>query len=103
MTHYWGAKAICERIGLKDPHSLQRLIDLQAFPAYPRRVPGRAHSCLYADEAMILAWSLAKAHNYRQVSIARTQQGLDKRFKAPRLKQGTEWHKTWKGKLARSA
>lgn len=62
MTHYFGAKAICERIGYKHPSSLYDLKRKVGVPCYIRRDPRNTRRRIqYASEAMILAWELARA------------------------------------------
>ena len=71
MTHYWGAKAIVERIGLRDATRLPHLIKQCGLPAFLRRTPGHLRSCYYANESMITAWELAKGLQYRQILLAK--------------------------------
>jgi len=62
MTHYWGAKAIVERLGYKNPSSLYDLKRRVGAPCYIRADPRNPRRRMqYASEAMILAWELARS------------------------------------------
>ena len=68
IGHYWGSPAILRRLGYSaaSGHTLPRLI-ARGFPAYPRRDPRRPPlSPYYTNDALILAWELAQAEQYRQ-------------------------------------
>jgi len=59
---YWGAKQICERIGLKDHRRLPHLILQYGLPAFRRRDPKRPPlQIYYSDESMITTWLMARA------------------------------------------
>lgn len=68
--HYWGAKAIVQRLGLKSPARLPDLIKHQSFPAYRRRLPGRSTSPYYSNSDLVLRWELSKASHYREQLLA---------------------------------
>lgn len=62
MTHYWGAKAIVERLGLRRASRLPELKLRLGVPCFLRsdpRCPWRR--IYYASESMLTAWELAKA------------------------------------------
>jgi hypothetical protein len=62
MTHYFGAKAIVERLGLKRAGRLPELKLRLGVPCFLRsdpRCPWRR--LYYASESMIAAWELAMA------------------------------------------
>jgi hypothetical protein len=62
MHHYWGAKAIVQRLGLKGADRLPHLKLRFGVPCFLRsdpRCPWRR--LYYASESMIAAWELAKA------------------------------------------
>lgn len=69
MQHYWGAVEIAKRIGLRNRGAVRQWITKYGLPAYPRRRPNRAHTCLYASEAMIAAWELSRAKTYREQTL----------------------------------
>jgi hypothetical protein len=74
MTHYWGAKAIVQRIGLRDATRLPDLIKRWGLPAFLRRTPGHLRSCYYASESMIATWELAQGLRYRQILLAKEEE-----------------------------
>lgn len=74
MIHYWGAKAIVERLGLKDARRLPVLIKRQSLPAYRRRMPGKARTPYYSNSDLILRWEMAKAMAEREHLIAKTEE-----------------------------
>jgi len=60
MTHYWGAREIVERIGLKKPGRLPELKQRLGVPCFLRADPRNPwRRIYYASEQMILAWELA--------------------------------------------
>lgn len=61
MIHYFGAKAIVARLGLKDHRRLPVLITKWAVPAFLRHQPGHQGLRYYASEAMLIAWELSRA------------------------------------------
>ncbi len=61
MIHYFGAKAIVQRLGLKDHRRLPWLIKKWGVPAFLRREPGHPGLRYYASESMLAAWELVKA------------------------------------------
>lgn len=61
MVHYWGAAAICERIGLGTPAYLPVLRQRFGVPCFLRRKPKSPRNCYYASENMILAWELGRS------------------------------------------
>jgi hypothetical protein len=62
MQHYWGAKAICDRIGYKSSNLLPALILRYRVPAYKRLGPKRKY-CYYSNESMLSKWELTKAQD----------------------------------------
>jgi hypothetical protein len=69
MQHYWGRKAICQRLDIRSPQTLNRLIAFESFPCYPkvrRCANGRNQPVLYSNSELILAWELAKARQYAE-------------------------------------
>ncbi len=60
MTHYGGAKAIVERIGLCDATRLPYLIKRGGLPAFLRRDPGHTRNTYYMSENMVTVWEIAK-------------------------------------------
>jgi hypothetical protein len=73
MQHYWGAKAICERLGLKDHRRLPILITRNSLPAYRRRMPGKAIAPYYSNSDLIARWELAKALDERERLLAKLE------------------------------
>lgn len=74
MTHYWGAKAICDRIGYRKPGRLPELIIRYQLPAYKRPHPKK--HCIptyYSNEAMLSKWDLARAQSYRDELLAKQE------------------------------
>ena len=75
MTHtYWGAKAIVERIGLRDSRRLPFLIKRWGLRAFLRRAPGHCRSCYCVSESAVTAWELAGAMQYRETLLAKEQE-----------------------------
>ena len=72
MNHYWGAKEIVKRLGLKDARRLPALIQRQFLPAYRRRMPGKARTPYYSNSELILRWELAKAMAERERLVAKS-------------------------------
>lgn len=70
---YWGAKAIMERIGLKDSRRLPFWIKKYALPAFPRYDPTSPcrRRCYYSDEIMLQRWLHAYASAYREQLLAK--------------------------------
>ena len=76
MTHYWGAKAICDRIGYKSPSRLPDLIIRYQVPAYKRHHPKKhCITVYYSNESMLRTWDLARAGRDREQLIAKREQG----------------------------
>jgi len=71
MTHYFGAKAIVQRLGLKDHRRLPQLIRKWGLPAFPRRQPGHPGLRYYASESMLVAWELTQAKKCYEDLIAK--------------------------------
>lgn len=69
MQHYWGAKAICDRIGYKTPGRLPELILRYHVPAYKRRNPKiPTNLTYYSNEALMVRWDIDQAKRfYEQV------------------------------------
>ncbi len=75
MQHYFGARAIVERIGYKRPEQLPRLRARYGVPCFLRADPRNSKRRLYyASEAMIVAWELARASLELQAWIAKREQ-----------------------------
>jgi hypothetical protein len=75
MIHYFGAKAIVQRLGWKDHRRLPWLIRTWGVPAFLRRQPGRSYTCYYASEGMLCAWELTKAKQcYEQLKAKENEQ-----------------------------
>ena len=67
MQHYWGAQAICERIGYKAPNRLPDLIIRYQLPCFKRRSPQKpSFLAYYTNEAMLSKWELARAQRTRE-------------------------------------
>ena len=75
MQIYWGAKAIVERIGLKDHRRLPYLIKRQALPAFLRHDPKHStRRSYYSDESLISRWLVMKANVYREELLAKERE-----------------------------
>lgn len=74
MTHYWGAKAIVERIGLRDATRLPSLIKRWGLPAFLRRAPGHLRNTYYSSESAITAWEIARCLQHRQILLAKEEE-----------------------------
>ena len=75
MLHYWGAEAICERLGLS-PRASKRLPDYikrYGVPAYKRKHGHRLVREYYASEGSIQAYELSRAKLYREELIAQDE------------------------------
>ena len=79
MEHYWGAKAILERIGLKNAKRLPFLIKKYHLPAYRRRLPGKARIPYYSNSEMILRWELSKAQLVREALLSKEEELREKK------------------------
>jgi len=67
MQHYWGAKAICERIGYQTSNRILDLILRYHLPAYKRFHPKK--KCVrvyYSNEALLSKWDLARVQHDRE-------------------------------------
>jgi hypothetical protein len=73
MTHYWGAKAIVQRIGLRDATRLPHLIKRWGLPAFLRRAPGHLRNTYYISESAITAWEIARGMQHRQILLAKEE------------------------------
>jgi hypothetical protein len=73
MTHYWGAKAIVERIGLRDARRLPFLIKRFGLPAFLRRAPGHCRNTYYISESAVTTWEIARGMQYRETLLAKEQ------------------------------
>ena len=70
MQHYWGAQAICDRIGYKTPSRLTDLIIRYQLPAYKRHHPQK--KCIlvyYSNETLLSKWDIARAAQQREQLI----------------------------------
>lgn len=75
MQHYWGAKAICDRIGYRCSNRLPDLIIRYHVPAYKRHHPHK--HCIvvyYSNEELLSKWDLARAQHDREKLIADREQ-----------------------------
>jgi hypothetical protein len=71
--HYFGGKAICQRMGWKSLKPLRRYIKQFAFPAYKRldpRNPLRSNMW-YSNEVLIGRWEWVMAQAERERVLAR--------------------------------
>ena len=82
MEHYWGSKAILQRLGLKSFTSLQRLHVLYGLPYYPRTMPGKCRRMLYSNSELIAAWELSRAAQHREQLKAKLEAGPNPRYNA---------------------
>jgi hypothetical protein len=73
MMHYWGAKAIVQRIGLRDARRVPYLIKRFGLPAFLRRDPQHLRNTYYSSEGLILAWELVRAKHYRETLLAKEE------------------------------
>ena len=66
--HYWGVKAIAERIGLKSYKGFYAAYERDGLPAFKRVDPGSNHfkAVWYSNETMISTWELARAKIHRE-------------------------------------
>lgn len=82
MQHYFGVKAILQRIGYSPnnyrrfPHLVQKL----SIPCYPAIRNHRR--CYMASEVMLSNWELSRAKQTVEQIAANERNGLDRRFKA---------------------
>lgn len=68
MKHYWGAKAIMERLDLRSTTSLYRYIRKLHLPVY-LRLAKRFHPwqpMMYTNEHLISSWELAQSETHRE-------------------------------------
>ena len=84
MQHYWGAKAIVERVGLRDTRRLPFLIKRFGLPAFLRRSPGKLRSCYYTSESAITAWELARGMQQRETLLAKDEERAERRREGAR-------------------
>jgi hypothetical protein len=83
MQHYWGAKAILERVGFS-PTSFSRFPQLKRdhqIPGFMRRKPKSFRTMYYASEAMIIGWEMAKSKQCHEQLCAELAAGVDRRYK----------------------
>ena len=73
MEHYWTAKAIVKRIGLRDARRVPYLIKRWSLPAFLRRDPHHLRNTYYSSEGLILAWELLRAKHYRETLLAKEE------------------------------
>jgi hypothetical protein len=72
MQHYWGAKAICERLGYKAASRLPDLITRYRIPAYLRRGPNHKYT-YYSNEVLLGKWELTRAQDqYERIKARQT-------------------------------
>jgi hypothetical protein len=74
MTHYWGAKAIVQRIGLRDARRVPYLIKRFGLPAFLRRAPGHCRNTYYISESAVTTWEIARGMQYRETLLAKEQE-----------------------------
>ena len=87
MQHYWGAQAICERIGYRSPSRLPELIIRYRIPAYLRRHHSKHHlTVYYSNSEMLNKWEMVRAQQSREQLIER--QKVRDEAKAEREKYG---------------
>ena len=95
MTHYWGAKAICDRIAYRSPSRLPELIIRYQIPAYLRRHHQKHHlTVYYSNSEMLSKWELSRAQRSREQLIekqrVRAEQKAEQAKYGPRgLKNST--------------
>lgn len=85
MIHYWGTKAILERVGLS-PGNFKRFPELReryGFPCFRKKRPGTKVLVYYASEAMISQWELAAAKNDIEEVRGEVASGMDRRSARP--------------------
>ena len=73
MKHYWGAKAIVERIGLRDPRRVPYLIKRYGLIAFLRRDSDHIRNTYYASESMIATWEIVRAMHYRETLTRKSE------------------------------
>ena len=67
MQHYWGARAIMQRLDLKSYQTLYRQIRQYGLPVYLRVNPkAPIRRALYSNEALLCAWELSMCKDYRE-------------------------------------
>ena len=70
MQHYWGAKAIAQRVGIHPTH-ISNFKRRYGLPCFLRVDAHHLRRTLYASESMILAWELAMSRDYDEKLRAR--------------------------------
>ena len=88
MTHYWGAPAICQRLGFGSPKRLPDLVHRYHVPVWKQLTPRKRRRSWFTTEAMIQTWELSRATEEREKLVAAREAGLDQRYKAPVPKRG---------------
>jgi hypothetical protein len=74
MTHYWGAKAIVERAGFKNPNNLPGYILRYHIPTYKRRNPNMPCNMIYySNEAMMSRWDLERARRFHEQMLGEAE------------------------------
>lgn len=63
---YWGARAICDRLGFGSTRRLPQFIERYALPVFPRRKGHRMTKMYYTSESALTAWELANGALYRE-------------------------------------
>lgn len=82
MSHYWGARAICARLGWSAGSAghLKGLILKYAIPAFPRVDPrNKFRRTYYMSESAATAWELTNAMAYRERLKANEEEKQSKR------------------------
>jgi hypothetical protein len=84
MQHYWGAKAILERIGYS-PKSYRRfplMVLHHRIPCYLKQDPQHKRPMYYTNEALIVAGDLQKAKQHYEETKAKYGAGSEFEKKA---------------------
>jgi len=82
MTHYWGAKAILQRLGFspKSYRIFPELIERHQLPCWPRRHGGWRWA-YYSNDDMIVRWEMAHAKQSWERIVAERAGNVDRRYK----------------------
>ena len=87
MIHYWGAKAICDRLAFRSPSKLKQFIDRHNLPVFLRKHGSRPEKIYYSSESALTAWELAKGLEYRLMLRSKAARKTRER-RTPSGKQG---------------
>jgi hypothetical protein len=69
--NYWGLKAICERMGWKDPSTPVRQFRDNGFLMYRRRRGKHPKPVWYTNDQLIAAWEIAQCKLAREALLAK--------------------------------